>query len=64
MVAAAVKKMKIKTRTMNVPAVAIFVLVVLPNQLVMSGYQQFRTRTVEVNFNGKLSSIHGRLVCF
>ena len=38
---------------MNVPVATIFVLVVLPSHLVISGYQQFRTQTVEVNFNGK-----------
>ena len=31
----------------------LFMIVVLPSQLVMPGYQQIRSQTAEVNFNGK-----------
>ena len=39
---------------MSVPASLLFIMVILPRQPVMSGYQQIRTQMAEVNFNGKL----------
>ena len=52
--------------TMNtMSALLLFIMAVLPIQLVMSGYQQIRTQTAEVNFNGRLfNCLLGRFVLY